>query len=118
MEIASLIVAIAAAVLSGGALWYTRRSTRAAEQSADRARETASRDQDRRHDELMPQLRVDIDRPGQGAHHCTMTVELVGPPELCELDSMTITIRDDRPGRANTTPRPGDITPEMIAAQI
>ena len=39
-------------------------------------------------------------------------VLMLGPPELARLDGLTVTIRDDRPGRAER------LTPEQIAEQI
>jgi hypothetical protein len=47
-----------------------------------------------------------------------LRVFLQGPPELARLDGLTVTIRDDRPGRAEGPHLAGGPAPEQIAAQI
>jgi hypothetical protein len=41
-----------------------------------------------------------------------MLIYLLGPPELCELDGLTVSILDDHPWRAEGTPPAGGPTPE------
>lgn len=119
MAIAALVVAIVSALGSVYAVWYARRqagaadrSATAAERSAVAAEGAAAIEAGRRHVELTPRFRVSFDRLQD-----RLTVELTGPPELARLDSLTVRVRDDRPGRAEDA-RPGGPSAEEIAATV
>ena len=140
----ALVVSIVAAVFTGAALIYYRRSAHAAERSADdsarsadaaersaeaaeRATEAAARsaeaaavtaklDMDRRHSELTPRFRITCEPGGQDG--LRMMVFLAGPAELERLDALTITIRDDHAWRGQGPPIAGGPTPERVASQI
>lgn len=129
MAIAALIVAIVSALAAAGAVWYARRldgrvaeavaaarqSAAAAERSAVAAEQRAALDSARRHDDLTPRFRVSLE-PAVDPHR--LLVFLQGPPELARLDRLTVTIRDDRHGRAEGPHLAGGPTPEQVAAQI
>jgi hypothetical protein len=119
MAIAALVVAIVSALCAAYAVWYARRqaaaadrSAAASERSAVAAEGVAALEASRRHAELTPRFRVSFDRSAR-----RLTVFLVGPPELGRLDSLTVTIRDDRPGRVDLR-LPAGPAAEEIAAQI
>jgi len=111
MAIVALIVAIVSALAAAGAVWYARRldgrvaeavtaarqSAAASERSAVAAEQRASLELARRHDELTPRFRVSVE---PRVDLLRLLVFLQGPPELARLDRLTVTIRDDRPGRA------------------
>jgi hypothetical protein len=108
MALASLIIAIAAAIIAVACAAYTRRQAVASEA-------TAAIEGKRLHDDLTPQLAVTCtERPGTS--QADMTVELTGPAGLDGLDEVTIRIRDDRPDR-NSRPGSG-VTQEQISRVI
>jgi hypothetical protein len=70
------------------------------------------------HVERTPQFRVTISGANPGEEHLNLSVFLVGPPDLEGLDSMTVRIRDDYPGRAEGNLLAGGPSPDQVAAQI
>jgi hypothetical protein len=124
-----LIVAIVSALAAVGAVRYARRldgraseavtaarqSAAAAERSAVASEKRAALESARRHDELIPRFWVSAE-PSVDPRR--LLVFLQGPPELARLDGLTVTIRDDRPGRAEGPHLAGGPTPEQIAGQI
>lgn len=133
MNVAALVVAIVAALAAVGSFLYARRlderakdavaaaqrSATAAEQSAVSAERSAIASEaraelegQRRRAELTPRFRVTFERwTGK------LLVRLTGPAELGRLDLLIVSVRDDRPGRAEDV-RPGGPSEEEIAAQI
>lgn len=110
MALASLIVAIVAALLAAASAVYTRHQAIAnADMTAIEKR--------RLHAELTPQLNLYCAVPSGASNVAAiLSVELAGPPGLGGLDEVTVRIRDDRPGRQ---PEPGsDLTQEQISATI
>ena len=119
-----------------GAVWYARELGKAADRVAASAKESAAAsvksasaaetvvalDRSRRHEQLTPQFRVTVVRKPQFKFERNfeymMTVYLVGPHELGQLDSLTIRIQDDRPGRAEGPLMPGGPSREELAAQV
>jgi hypothetical protein len=125
MAIAALVVALVSAQGSIYAVWYARqqagaadRSASAAERSAVAAERAAALEAGRRHDELTPRFRVSVERANPGAEGLSLSVFLVGPPQLEWLDGMTLAIRDDHPWRAEGSQIAGGPTREQVAAQI
>jgi hypothetical protein len=122
---AAVVVSIIAAALSFAALIvsivaakYAARSASASENSAVANSTTAAVEVDRRHAELTPRLRIRCRPPNPGSDRLKLTVFLVGPPELRQLDKLTVTIRDDHPWRGRTNQIAGGPSSEQIAAQI
>lgn len=122
VEIAALTVSILALIISIPAAVAAVASARASKQSASAAATTAFIELDRRHNERCPRLRINCSRLNPESdspdEHLRLTVALVGPPELDRLDRMTVTIRDDRPGRQDGTQRPGGPSLDELRAQI
>ncbi|MFC0039555.1 hypothetical protein [Actinomadura rayongensis] len=87
---------------------------RAAHRSSTADQATSRIEADRRHGELTPRFTV-VARPGN-LDHVDLWVELSGPVELGGLDGITISVRDDIPGR--TPVSPAGPTAEEIAAQV
>jgi hypothetical protein len=110
VAIASLIVAVVAIVIALASAAYARRQAVTSEKAT-------AIESKRRHDELTPDLTIAADvRPGTDNRWVDMTVELMGPPGLGELDEVMIRIRDDVPDRK---PRDGSqLTREQIAEVI
>jgi hypothetical protein len=125
MNVAALVVAIASALGSAGAVWYARRSDRSAgrsaaasERSAIASEKRAALEGQRRQAEMTPRFRVTIESANEGVEDLRLTVFLAGPPELGRLDSLTVKIRDDHPWRAEGLRLAGGPSPEQVAAQI
>jgi hypothetical protein len=87
---------------------------RAARRSAAADQTTSRIEADRRHGELTPRFTATV-RPGN-VDHVDLWVELSGPVELGGLDAITISVRDDVPGRAPVSP--GGPSAQEIAAQV
>ncbi|MBO2461457.1 hypothetical protein [Actinomadura violacea] len=87
---------------------------RAAHRSAAADQTTSRIEADRRHGELTPHVTITA-RPGN-LDHVDVWIELSGPVELGGLDAITISVRDDIPGRAPVSP--GGPSAEEIAAQV
>jgi hypothetical protein len=109
MAIGALVVAIVSLVLSGFAVWYARRQAVAAEGATEL-------EASRRHEEMTPRLRVTIN--ADVTVNLRLRVFLAGPAELGRLDGLTVTIRDDRPGRAGESRIAGGSSREEVAAQV
>lgn len=92
---------------------------RAAKSSSDAASELTVLEAGRRHDELTPRFTVKVEsfNPGDTQHY-RLTLGLDGPIALSRVDSMTIKVRDDRPGRDQETLAGGEATPEAVRAQV
>jgi type II secretory pathway pseudopilin PulG len=118
MNVAALVVSIVSALAALTAVVYARRSDRSSARSAAAAATTAELDMQRRNAELMPQFRITCEPANPGSPDLGLNVSLSGPPELRQLDELTVTIRDDHPWRAQGTPLAGGPTPEQVAAQI
>jgi hypothetical protein len=125
MNVAALVVAIVSALCAGYAVWFARKQARAAdrsavasERSAAAAEAAAALEASRRHGELTPRFRVTVDGANPGVDDLRLTVFLAGPPELERLDSLTVRIRDDYPGRAEQSRIAGGPSHEQVAAQI
>jgi len=90
-------------------------SVPAAQRAAAAAEERAALESARRHDQLTPRFRIWVSSGPRGEPRMDvgrLFVVWLGPPELARLDGLTVTIRDDRPDRAE------GLTPEQIAEQI
>jgi hypothetical protein len=111
LGIIALAVSVVSTGLSGWAVKYVR-------QSAGSAAITAGHDTDRRHSELMPRFRIRVAPANPGVTTLKMRIYLLGPPELCELDGLTVSIRDDHPWRADGTRLASGPTPEQVREQI
>ena len=108
MAVASLIIAVVALVVALASAAYTRRQAVVSEKAA------AIEDQ-RRHDELTPELAVTCEERS-GTRLADMTLELTGPAGIERLDQVTIRIRDDIPDRK---PSPGSqLTQDQISDVI
>jgi type II secretory pathway pseudopilin PulG len=125
MVIAALIVAIVSALASIAAVRYARRSDQSAarsatasERSAVASEARAALEAQRRHAELTPRFRVTCASANPGVDTLRLSVFLAGPPELGQLDSLTVKIRDDHPWRADGRPLAGGPSPDEVAAQI
>lgn len=125
MVIAALIVAIVSALASVAAVQYARRSDQSAERSAVASERSAVASEaraalegQRRHAEMTPRFRITVAPANPGSDSLRLGVFLVGPPELDRLDSLTVTIRDDHPWRAQGSPLAGGPSTEEVAAQI
>ncbi|MGH3673237.1 MAG: hypothetical protein ACRDSH_21860 [Pseudonocardiaceae bacterium] len=118
MMVAALIVSILAVVVSVAATRYARRSAQASEKSAVAASTTAALELDRRHADRTPRLQIRCQPTNPGSDQLHLTVFLMGPPELSQLDGLTVTIRDDHPWRRHGTPVAGGPTPEQVSAHI
>jgi hypothetical protein len=122
MEIAALTVSILALIISIPAAVAAVASARASKQSATAAATAASIELDRRHNERCPRLKIACSpinpQSDLTSDQLRLTVALVGPPELDRLDQMTVTIRDDRPGRGDGAQRPGGPSPDEVRAQV
>lgn len=107
IAIAALAVSIAGTL---GAVWYTRRSARAAEaaaaaaeksaaaseKAAAAAEKTAALDAERRHAELTPEFEIACTAEQNGiSDHGELTVTFTGPDSLDRLDEVTIVILDE-----------------------
>ncbi len=116
MAVASLIVAIVAIIIALASVVYTRRQAVALEAAAVASKTTAALEDERRHDELTPQLAVTATRPDDDSRSADMKLELTGPPGLGGLDEVMIRIRDDMPDRG---PGPGSqLTEEQVSEVI
>jgi hypothetical protein len=95
-----------------------RRSRIVAEEQARIAQETLQLQRTEQSKQLTPRLRISCRplNPGGDVQH--LEVALLGPPDLDELTGLTVTIRDDRPGRAESVRPGGGPTAEQVAAQI
>jgi hypothetical protein len=126
--IVSIVVALAAVVAALAAVAaarYARRldetaksAARAAKEAAEAAAATAALDKQRRNAELTPHFRISREPSNSGSATASLKVFLCGPPELERLDTLTVTIRDDHPWRAQGSPLAGGPTTEQVAAQI
>lgn len=106
-------VATMGSAVAAGMAW------KAAKSSSDAAGELTELEAARRHDELTPKLTVRVEpfNPGDTNHH-RFTLGLDGPVALVRLDSLTINVRDDRPGRDQETLMGGEATAEKVRAQV
>jgi hypothetical protein len=104
----TVVVSIVAVVLTAAG-WIT---------SLVFQRRSGKRELAHRRRELTPQLRITCGplNPGSTTHR--LVVALLGPPNLGALTELTVSIRDDHPGRAESV-RPGvGPTAEQVAGQI
>ncbi len=107
MAAAALVIAVVAIIIALASAAYTRRQAVAAEAA------TAIEDQ-RRHDELTPEITVTCGE--RGDRLADMTLELTGPAGLDGLDEVTARIRDDKPDRR---PSPGSqLTQDRVSEVI
>lgn len=127
MDVAALVVAIVSALAAVGAVVYARRldetakqavaaarkSAEASERSATASETRAALEGQRRQAEMTPHFRVSYDWESD-----RLTVLLAGPPQLEQLDSLTVRIRDDHPWRAEGSPLAGGPSQEEVAAHI
>jgi hypothetical protein len=92
---------------------------KAAKASSDAAGELTALEAARRHDELTPKFTMKIEpfNPGDTQHY-RLTLGLDGPVALIRIDSMTIKVRDDRPGRDLEALIGNEATPETVRAQV
>ena len=137
MAVGALIVAIVSAVAALGAGWYARQLDKTAKaavaatrdaaaaakesavasgRSASAAEKGVALETGRRHSELAPRFRVVMKREKPQVPLPSLSVFLLGPPELGHLDGLTVTIRDD-PHLRDTTSVDG-ATPEQIAEMV
>lgn len=84
---------LAAAVVGG---WVAYQARSAAAEANAAAKTMAQIERDRRHTELCPRLRVSCEPWAPGSDHLRLRVALLGPPGLDRLDTLRVTIRDDR----------------------
>lgn len=115
MALAALIVAIVSVIISMAGVGYTRSAARANRRSALADETTAALEFDRRHAELTPHLRLRCAPENPGSEGYKLTVELLGPPELGELDGLIVTVRNDHPWRGQHSPLAGGPSPEEVA---
>lgn len=92
---------------------------KAATASAKTAAELTALEAARRHEELTPKVTVRVEpfNPGDTEHY-RLVLGLDGPLSLKRLESLTITVRDDQPGRDQETLVGGEATPEKVRAQV
>jgi hypothetical protein len=96
MATAALIVAIVAALAAVGSVWYTRRAAASAVAAARSAATTAELDSERRHAELALQFDITCEAAANGADQSgELRISLTGPPDLENLDEVTIVILDE-----------------------
>jgi hypothetical protein len=95
------------------------KSASAAETSAKAAENTVKLEVQRRHGELQPHFKLGWG-PQPGTGFLRLNVFLRGPVQLEHLDGLTLTVRDDKPGRQEPTDlsRASGITPEQLAEQV
>jgi hypothetical protein len=118
VALAALIVSIFSVLVSSGGVVYARLSAASSTRSADAAAVTAALDTDRRHAELTPRFHITCGAWNQGSDKLRLTVQLTGPVQLCALDEITLTIRNDQPWRDYHEPVAGGPTREQIDAQV
>ncbi|MEO6090145.1 MAG: hypothetical protein ABIQ18_44265 [Umezawaea sp.] len=118
MVVAALILSIVAIVISVAAAYYARRTTHANERSAVADTTTAALDVGRRHTELTPHLRIKCRPSNPGSDQLKLTVSLLGPPDLRQLDGLTVTVRNDHHLRGQGRQIAGGPTSEEVTAQI
>lgn len=116
MDIASLVVAIVALVVSIFSTAYARRSARSGDKAAIAAGETAALDGQRRHEELTPHFKISC--IAAGVEQRKLEIKLIGPPSLGRLDGLTVTIRDDNPWLAEATSLASGPSAEEVRKQI
>lgn len=111
---AATVVSSTAAVFSAAAAFGAWR----AGAKAGRAAETlTSIEAKRRWQELTPEFSTQLRRINVGGPVVKLVLELDGPLALQQLDSLTVRIRDDRPGRSEEV-LAGGPTAEQISAQV
>ena len=118
MDIAAFVVSFVSAVAAVSAVWYARRSDRSASKSAVAAETTAALDRQRRNAELTPRFLITCEPANPGIDTLRLRVLLSGPPELGQIDRLTVSIRDDHPFRSQVAPLAGGPTSEQVAGQI
>jgi hypothetical protein len=116
VDIASLVVAGIALVVSILSTVYARRSAQSGDKAAIAAGETAALDGQRRHEELTPRFKISCS--AAGADDRKLEIRLLGPAALGRLDGLTVTIRDDNPWLAEAAPLAGGPTREEIKKQV
>jgi hypothetical protein len=91
----------------------------AAKAAADATRELTSLEAARRHDELTPEFTVTVApfNPGDTQNY-RLTIGLDGPVALVRLHSITVEVRDDRPGRDQEASGGGEVTAEAVRAHV
>ncbi|HEY9372596.1 hypothetical protein [Streptomyces sp.] len=103
------VIAAVASVFAAAASWA------ATSRAADTADAVAAIERDRWHVELTPILEVEVHRLGT-TERASLTLKLVGPPGLEQLDAVTVLVRDDDVDRTPRTAAPP--TAEDVAAHI
>ena len=106
MALASLVVAIAAILIALASVVYTRRQALASGRQASAAEAVTAIEQQRRHDDLTPELDIVCADEDQAGDRVKLTIELTGPVGLDRLDDVTVRIRDDMPRE----PSPANVT--------
>ncbi len=117
MDAWNAVGAIAAVVAAGIAAWAAVQSKSSARQSNEAATALARIENDRRHSELCPQLRISTEPSAPGVKPLRLRIALVGPSGLDRLDSLTVTIRNDKLRRGDAA-IVGGATAEEIEAHI
>lgn len=100
MAFAAIIVAVLSAAITIVAVYFARRA-------ADAADTATNIELERRHAELRPHFKVTCQQLNPGSEQLRMTVQLIGPPDLEQLEELTVTIRDDNYFRLKRPPAPG-----------
>jgi hypothetical protein len=119
MDFYSLAESVGTVAAVGVAAVAAVQAKKAAQKSNDTATKLAVIEEQPRHSELCPRLRVICQpwSPGATEHqHLRLRVMLLGPPTLDRLDRLTVTIRDDHHRRGATPLQQivGGPTPEQI----
>lgn len=99
------VIAILSVAAAGFSAWAARKSALAAEAANRASSEMAAIESARRHQELTPELTVRIEplNPGD-LRTFKLFLGLDGPIALRRASAITVSIRDDRPGRATEGP--------------
>jgi hypothetical protein len=97
VEIASFVLSLAAVMIAGASVMYTKRQAGSAALQAAEAQKTTAIESKRLHSDLEPVIRLTGEvRDGQG-QQAQIRLELTGPPGLDRLDQVRVRIRDDMP---------------------
>jgi hypothetical protein len=120
MDAWAAVGAIGSVAAAAVAAWAAHQSRASAEEANRAATSLARIEEDRRHAELCPRLRVLAGPIGPGDYHGTFRLRVVleGPPALVQLDRLTVTIRDDFHTRGEGPLTAGGPTREQIKRQI
>jgi hypothetical protein len=117
ITIIGLIAAVLSALGALGAWQAARQANKASVQANAAAVAVAAIETERRHVELTPRVRLELEQ--EDSTSAILRVAVDGPDDLDRVDAVSVSIRDDIPNRAELSRSIGtQVSPEQIRAQI